>query len=60
MIDKFSWVAIYPEVVLLVMACAIALLDLFDRSRGRIVAYVLSLLTLVVLIALTGMNAAAG
>ena len=60
MIDKFSWVAIYPEAVLLVMACAIALLDLFDRSRGRIVAYVLSLLTLVVLIALTGMNAAAG
>ena len=60
MIDRFSWVAIYPEMVLLVMACAIALLDLFDRSRGRTVAYVLSLLTLVVLAVLTGMNASAG
>ncbi|MFD1711592.1 NADH-quinone oxidoreductase subunit NuoN [Ottowia sp. GY511] len=60
MIDRFSWVAIYPEIVLLVMACAIALLDLFDRSRGRKVAYVLSLLTLLVLAVLTGMNASAG
>jgi NADH-quinone oxidoreductase subunit N len=57
MIDRFSWVAIYPEIVLLVMACAIALLDLFDRSRGRTVAYVLSLLTLLVLAVLTGINA---
>ena len=60
MIDRFSWMAIYPEIVLLVMACAIALLDLFDRSRGRNVAYVLSLLTLVVLAVLTGMNATQG
>ena len=60
MIDRFSWVAIYPEIVLLVMACAIALLDLFDRSRGRTVAYVLSILTLVVLAVLTGMNASSG
>lgn len=60
MIDRFSWVAIYPEMVLLVMACAIALLDLFDRSRGRTVAYVLSILTLVVLAVLTGMNASSG
>lgn len=60
MIDRFSWVAIYPEIVLLVMACAIALLDLFDRSRGRTVAYVLSILTLVVLAVLTGINASSG
>jgi len=30
MIDRFSWVAIYPEIVLLVMACVIALADLHD------------------------------
>ena len=60
MIDRFSWVAIYPEIVLLVMACAIALLDLFARRRGRTVAYVLSILTLVVLAVLTGMNASNG
>jgi hypothetical protein len=28
MIDKLSWVTIYPEIVLLVMACIIALVDL--------------------------------
>lgn len=60
MIDRLSWVAIYPEIVLLVMACAIALLDLFDRSRGRTVAYVLSVLTLLVLAVLTGMYAHEG
>lgn len=60
MIDRFSWVAIYPEIVLLVMACAIALLDLFDRSRGRIVAYLLSVLTLLSLAGLTAMYADGG
>ncbi|MDO5290145.1 MAG: NADH-quinone oxidoreductase subunit NuoN [Pseudomonadota bacterium] len=60
MIDRFSWVAIYPEIVLLVMACVIVLLDLMDRSRGRIVAYVLSLLTLAALAVLTGFYADSG
>ena len=46
MIDRFSWVAIYPEIVLLVMGCVIALIDLLDNSKRRISAYVLSLLTL--------------
>jgi NADH-quinone oxidoreductase subunit N len=28
MIDKLSWIAVYPEIVLLIMACVIALVDL--------------------------------
>ena len=49
MIDRFSWMAIYPELVLLVMACVIALLDLLDKRLGRPLAYILSVLTLLVL-----------
>ncbi|MDO5624427.1 MAG: NADH-quinone oxidoreductase subunit NuoN [Pseudomonadota bacterium] len=60
MIDRFSWVAIYPEVLLLVMACVILLLDLVDKSRGRTVAHVLSLLTLAALAVVTGMYASGG
>jgi hypothetical protein len=32
MIDNISWLAVYPEIVLLVMACVIALVDLFVTS----------------------------
>ena len=60
MIDRLSWIAIYPEIVLLVMACAIVLLDLFDRRAGRPLAYYLSLLTLLVLALLTGSYALDG
>ena len=34
MIDKLSLVTIYPEIVLLVMACVIALVDLSNTSRA--------------------------
>lgn len=60
MFDRFSWIAIYPEIVLLVMACAIVLLDLFDTRAGRPVAYYLSLLTLALLALLTGAYALQG
>jgi NADH-quinone oxidoreductase subunit N len=60
MIDRFSWMAIYPELVLLVMACVIALLDLLDRRPGRPVAYILSVLTLLVLAVLSGLYASGG
>ena len=60
MIDRFSWVAIYPEIVLLIMACVIALIDLLDNSKRRISAYVLSLLTLLGVAGLTGMYALGG
>lgn len=60
MIDKLSWVTIYPEIVLLVMACIIALVDLSDTSPRRTRTYVLTLLTLLVVAVLTGMAALDG
>ena len=33
MTDKLSWIAVYPEIVLLVMACVITLVDLGVKSR---------------------------
>jgi NADH-quinone oxidoreductase subunit N len=46
MIDSTSWMTIYPEIVLLVMACVIALVDLLVTSPKRTVTYVLSLASL--------------
>lgn len=46
MIDKISWITVYPEIVLAVMACAIALIDLTVTSARRTLTYVLTLLTL--------------
>jgi len=60
MIDRFSWMAIYPEIVLLVMACVVTLVDLLDRGPRRMAAYVLSTLTLVVLAVLTALYALDG
>jgi NADH-quinone oxidoreductase subunit N len=60
MIDKASWIAIYPEIVLLVMACAILLVDLFVKSPRRTPTYVLTLLTLGVVAVLHGLYANGG
>ena len=60
MMDRFSWMAIYPEIVLLVMACVIALVDLLDKSRRRTASYALSVLTLLALAMLTGYYARFG
>ena len=57
MIDRFSWMAIYPEIVLLAMACVITLVDLLDRGPRRMAAYWLSCLSLVVLAVLTALFA---
>ena len=46
MIDNLSWVAAYPEILLLVMACVITLVDLGVKSPLRGVTYGLTLLTL--------------
>ena len=60
MIDKLSWIAVYPDIVLLVMACVIALLDLGVKSTLRGMTYLLTLLTLAIVaymqadLALTG------
>lgn len=48
MIDKISWITAYPELVLLVMACVIALLDIGVKSPQRGATHVLTLLTLAV------------
>ena len=60
MIDRFSWIAIYPEIVLLVMACVIALTDLLDKSQRRMGAYILSVLTLLAVAGLTATCAIGG
>ena len=49
MIDKLSWIAVSPEIVLLVMACIILLVDLGVKTPHRTATYVLSLLTLAVI-----------
>ncbi|SEQ47102.1 NADH-quinone oxidoreductase subunit NuoN [Giesbergeria anulus] len=60
MIDNISWLAIYPEILLLVMTCVIALADLGMNSPRRTGTYVLTLLTLVVLAVLQGVYASSG
>ncbi len=60
MIDNISWLAVYPEIVLLVMACVIALVDLWVNSPRRTATYVLTMLTLAVVAALEGVYASSG
>jgi NADH-quinone oxidoreductase subunit N len=60
MIDKASWIAAYPEIVLLVMACVILLVDLFVKSPRRTATYVLTLLTLGLVALLNGLYAVGG
>jgi NADH-quinone oxidoreductase subunit N len=52
MIDKLSWIAVYPELVLLIMACVIALVDLGVKTPGRTLTYLLSMMTLAVVAAM--------
>ena len=60
MTDKLSWLAVYPEIVLLVMACLITLLDLGVKSRLRTLTYVLTLGSLGVVAVLQYLYASAG
>jgi len=46
MIDKISWISVFPELLLLVMACVIALMDLAVRTPLRGATYAVTLLTL--------------
>ena len=48
MIDKLSWIAVAPDLVLLVMGCFIALMDLGVNSAMRGKTYVVTLATLAV------------
>ena len=60
MIDNISWVTAYPEILLLVMACVIALLDLGVKSALRGTTYVLTLLTLGAVALLLAVYASSG
>ncbi|MBI3101746.1 MAG: NADH-quinone oxidoreductase subunit NuoN [Burkholderiales bacterium] len=60
MIDNISWLAIYPEIVLLVMTCVIALVDLGVKSTRRTATYVLSMLTLAAVAVMQGVYASSG
>ena len=44
--DNSSWMTMYPEIVLLVMACVVTLADLFVKSPKRTATYVLTLVSL--------------
>jgi NADH-quinone oxidoreductase subunit N len=46
MMDNSSWMTMYPEIVLLVMACVVTLADLFVKSPQRTGTYVLTLASL--------------
>ena len=48
MIDNYSWITVLPEIVLLALACVIALVDLFVKGQNRTLTYILTLLTLAV------------
>jgi NADH-quinone oxidoreductase subunit N len=60
MIDNPSWVAAYPEILLLAMACLIALVDLAVKTPLRGATYLLTLLTLGGVALLTGVYASSG
>ncbi len=60
MIDKLSWISVYPEVILLVMGCVIAIADLSVKSPRRTGTYVLTLITLAVVAALQASYASTG
>ncbi|MGH6638610.1 MAG: NADH-quinone oxidoreductase subunit NuoN [Polaromonas sp.] len=60
MIDKLSWIAVYPEIVLLIMGCVIALVDLGVKTPQRTGTYVLTLLTLAAVAAMEAFYAVGG
>src|SRR5690349_14997215 len=57
MIDKLSWMTVYPELVLLTMGCLIAMIDLGVSSHRRTFTYVLTLGTLAVVAFMQAMYA---
>jgi len=60
MIDNLSWVVAYPEILLLTMACVIALVDLGVKTPLRGATHALTLLTLTALTVLLVMYASTG
>ncbi|MDH5206097.1 MAG: proton-conducting transporter membrane subunit, partial [Hylemonella sp.] len=60
MTDLLSWIAVYPEIILLVMTSAITLVDLGVKSRQRTLTYGMTMLTLGVVAGLQAMYANGG
>ncbi len=60
MIDKISLMTVLPEIILFVMACVIALLDLSVKSPQRTKTFVVTMLTLAVVAALQASIASDG
>ena len=60
MIDTISWVTVYPEIILMVMTCAIAMLDLRVKTPLRTVTYGFTLLTLAVVALVQAVYASSG
>ena len=60
MIDKLSWITIYPEIVLMVMACVIALVDLGVSSARRGLTYALTMAVLAAVAWMQGLYALGG
>lgn len=60
MIDQISWIAVFPEALLLIMACVIAIVDLGVAAPLRGLTYAMSVVTLLVLAAIEAGFAASG
>lgn len=60
MIDKLSLIAVYPEILLLVMACVVAMFDLGVKQPSRMPTYLLTLLSLAMVALLQLAYAASG
>ena len=60
MIDKLSWITVYPEIVLATMACVILLADLGVKTPRRNITYGLTLLTLAVVAVMEAVYALGG
>jgi NADH-quinone oxidoreductase subunit N len=60
MMDQISWIAVFPEALLLVMACVIALVDLRPQGPLRGLTFAFTMATLAVVAALEGFYASTG
>ncbi len=58
--EHFGWATLSPEIVLLIAACCIALIDLGVKDRGRQLTYALTLLALAAASGIAGVQAASG
>ena len=60
MTEPLLWQAVYPEIILLAMACLIALVDLGVKSSGRELTHYLTLGTLLGLVVILAQSALVG